>query len=1415
MTGKEKKTDPNREAASRSQRSERNNKGSSINAKELIQSDQVMTLQELNKNNEFLSSIMENNPAGIVSLDTAGQIIYANPAAEKVLRLSRSKIINRRYNDPQWRIFEFAGEPYPEERLPFHLVKRKMAPVSDIRHAIKHEDGSIAYLSIHMTPLRDDNGNFNGATAVIQDITQEHLDQQELLRKTSEVAQLFDISIPLCLINKDFEIIRVNYAYCRAFQVKAADIVGRKCHETRRGPNCHTDHCLLEAALAGNESGGYEYEVELPNKDRKTFLVQARPYRDENGTITGIVETFTDITDEKLSREQIETMWNVSPDLLCVADFHTATFLKVNPAFRKVLGYRETEMLSRSFMDFVHPEDVQSTRAIIEDKLKHGETVIDFTNRYRCKDGTYRYLQWISRPLKEKGITYAIARDITRQRNAELSLQREKAWSERLINQAPDIIIGLGEDSTIQIFNNFAEKLTGYKAEEVMGRKWIETFIPEENRETIYRVWDDIVKNKQVEHDFENEILTRSKERRLIEWSNAVITEKGEFLMVLSLGVDITKRRQAEQSLRETTALLGATGRIAGVGGWEVDPRNQTVTWTEETYRIHEVPLDHQPSIKEAMEFFHPTDRGVLSRAIERAMQTGEPYDLELRLITRKGRQLWVRTICEPQVAGDRVIKLKGIVHDITERKKADMLLRKSEAKFKSVFESANAGKSITLPTGEILVNKAFCDMLGYTPEELRQTKWQDITPADEVESIQKRIDSLINGEMDSTRFEKRYLHKNGSFVWADVSVALDRDAAGNPLCFQTTVVDITRRRQAEQALRENEKKLQSLLDQAPAALFLHKMDGSIIEYNKLSLETYGYSREELLKLKAGDIDPDYQEREDRSRFWRELTEKKQIRFEARHKKKDGTVFPVEVHLAPIEINDEKYVLALAADITARKLSQQALRESEEKYRTLVNSTLQGVVISKSDPIRLVFVNPAMAGICGYAPERLVGMKPDELSRLTHEEDRERFFTNFKKRIQGLRVPQSSEYRLVAKDGSVKWVALYSSRIEYEKEPAILTTFMDITGRRRTEEKLREREKQYAFLAETAFDLVKLRSIQDIYAYTAGKLHELVGDESIIGIVEYIPDLNLWRMKHIRGVDDKYVQLSKIFGSDIRKLEGEINTKFLNKIMRGKLEEVEFDIPALFNNKIPNQIGNAVKKLLSIDKMYCIAFQENEKIFGNITLVLRKNARPLNVKLIESFILQVTNFVKKQKSEEALQSSETKFRALVDQAAEMLFLHDLHGNVLEVNTAAIQSTGYSREELEKMNVLDIDPDAQDRDDRHTHWLAIKPDDPAITIEGRHKRKDGSIYPAEITLSKIAYSGAQYILGLARDITERKEAENVLLKMKDNLEIQVSEKTRELQERVAELERFHDATIEREFRIKELRSEIERLKTEKK
>jgi signal transduction histidine kinase/DNA-binding response OmpR family regulator/PAS domain-containing protein len=193
--------------------------------------------------------------------------------------------------------------------------------------------------------------------------------------------------------------------------------------------------------------------------------------------------------------------------------------------------------------------------------------------------------------------------------------------------------------------------------------------------------------------------------------------------------------------------------------------------------------------------------------------------------------------------------------------------------------------------------------------------------------------------------------------------------------------------------------------------------------------------------------------------------------------------------------------------------------------------------------------------------------------------------------------------------------------------------------RKLSEAALRESEKQYAFLTRTAFDLVQFYSIHNIYAYAARKLYELMEDKGIVAIVEYDSESNLWKMQHIEGIDDKYTDLIKFFGFDIRKLEGEISTKYYEKIISSKLEELEFDFPGLFNNKLSDKIGHTAIKLLSLDKIYCIAFQEHEQIFGNITLVTKKNAKPLNADLIEAFVLQVTNFVKKQKSEEALRMS--------------------------------------------------------------------------------------------------------------------------------------------------------------------------------
>lgn len=142
-------------------------------------------------------------------------------------------------------------------------------------------------------------------------------------------------------------------------------------------------------------------------------------------------------------------------------------------------------------------------------------------------------------------------------------------------------------------------------------------------------------------------------------------------------------------------------------------------------------------------------------------------------------------------------------------KKLSEKEVRKSEARYRSLFEAANVGKSVTLPTGEIEVNRAFGDMLGYGPEELRGKTWQELTPADEIGPVNELLAPLLRGERDAARFEKRYIHKNGSLVWADVSATLQRDRDGNPLHFITTVVDITERRRAEKQLAEQLHELQ------------------------------------------------------------------------------------------------------------------------------------------------------------------------------------------------------------------------------------------------------------------------------------------------------------------------------------------------------------------------------------------------------------------------------------------------------------------------------------------------------------------------------------------------------------------------------------------------------------------------------
>ena len=158
----------------------------------------------------------------------------------------------------------------------------------------------------------------------------------------------------------------------------------------------------------------------------------------------------------------------------------------------------------------------------------------------------------------------------------------------------------------------------------------------------------------------------------------------------------------------------------------------------------------------------------------------------------------WRENVVFPLPSGELV----ALYNDVTAQKQVEETLRLSEEKFRAVFETSNVGKSLTLPTGEINANQALCNMLGYSGEELSRKTWQEITPSEEIDAVEKQVAPLLRGEKGSVRFTKRYIHKNGSVIWGDVSVTMRYDSQGRPLHFITTIVDISEQRKAEEALR-------------------------------------------------------------------------------------------------------------------------------------------------------------------------------------------------------------------------------------------------------------------------------------------------------------------------------------------------------------------------------------------------------------------------------------------------------------------------------------------------------------------------------------------------------------------------------------------------------------------------------------
>ncbi|MHB8789448.1 MAG: PAS domain S-box protein [Desulfobulbaceae bacterium] len=379
--------------------------------------------------------------------------------------------------------------------------------------------------------------------------------------------------------------------------------------------------------------------------------------------------------------------------------------------------------------------------------------------------------------------------------------------------------------------------------------------------------------------------------------------------------------------------------------------------------------------------------------------------------------------------------------------------LRQSEARYRSLFEAANVGKSVTLPSGEISVNRAYCELLGYSPEELRSKTWRDVTPPEDIGPINDLLAPLLRGDQNSARFEKRYLHKNGSLVWADVNVALLRDNEGKPLYYITTLVDITEHKRAEEELRRSEARYRELFEANPHPMWIYDTGTlAFLAVNNAAVAHYGYSREEFLAMTIKDIRPP----EDIPKLVEKIANTRKGVNNAgtwHHRTKDGSIIEVEITSHTLLYNDRPAKLILAHDVTVHKRAEEALAQSETKFRSLFQNHSAVKFIIDPENGDIVDANEAAALFYGWSVAELRRMNIAQINTLPPAKIREE--------IAKARSSRNThfEFKHRKADGAIADVEVFSSRVAIDNKEYLHAIIHDITDKRHLENQLLQAQK--------------------------------------------------------------------------------------------------------------------------------------------------------------------------------------------------------------------------------------------------------------------------------------------------------------------------------------------------------------------
>ncbi len=796
-------------------------------------------------------------------------------------------------------------------------------------------------------------------------------------------------------------------------------------------------------------------------------------------------------------------------------------------------------------------------------------------------------------------------------------------------------------------------------------------------------------------------------------------------------------------------------------------------------------------------------------RLIAAVREGGGPLRFEWRRRNKDGSEHWDEvTLKKVDIAG--APHVMAMTREITERKAAVEALRASEAQYRAIFNAAADAMVLRDARFRVVdVNPAYERMSGHRRAEVIGHDLLTMSPGEMNEHVKRLHQRALAGA--PIAFESRARRKDGS--------RFDLEARGVPILHQGephvlyVSRDITARKTEEQLLRASEEQYRAIFDGSADALVLWDSELRRVDVNPAYERIYGYTREEALAPGYDERDRPMEYAERRRDLVRRTLAGERCQAELESVRKDGGRIQIEVRTIPIEYRGKPHVLAITRDVTERKRAEAAIRASEERYRLLFEMESDAIQMVDAETLEIIDMNPVAERLWGYSRAELLKMKVSELSAQP-EETR----AAIQEPTGTLTIPLRWHRR---KDGSVFPIEITANRFELDGRRIVLAAIRDISERQRAEAAVRASEEQYRAIFNAAADALVLRDararvidVNPAFLAMSGYARgEVVNQTRWIFAVPEMEALGAEMHRRVIAGESVHFEIQgrrkdgalldvEMRAVPIRYLGEQHALGMARDITERKRAEAavrasEEQYRAIFNASVDGMLlwdaehrvvdvndaflrmhGYRREEVLGQSEPLFIAEDLRGQCAGLLGKVLdgepcrcesrglRKDGSGFDVEMHgvrmhyqgrPHVLVILRDVTSRRQAEDRLRASEERYRLLYEMESDAIVLVDVETlHHLDVNRAAVELYGYSREELLALKSTDVSAEG---DRTRSAMRSGATHDGFVRVPLRyHRKKDGTVFPVEITANFFDLHGRRIMLAAIRDITERKRAE---------------------------------------------------------